>query len=203
MRLPTAEPYRTGMPGFRPAVGWFILLVGLVWSGAVAPGRAAPSKGEQLYRKYCSQCHSKSRVLRAPNFSVLRRMQPQDVLDSLEFGTMRFEGVQRTIEERRAIAEFVTGRQLAQEQQGKEILAGRCAPDSPQFAPDLAPQWNGWGAGTSNARFQSAQEAGLIPDQVQKLKVKWAFGFPPKEPLHKLIDSGKKGRGGTAAAEVW
>ncbi|MBV8771058.1 MAG: cytochrome c, partial [Deltaproteobacteria bacterium] len=86
------------------------MALSLVWVDTSAPLRAAPPDGEQLYGQYCAQCHSKSRALRAPHFNVLRRMQPQDVLDSLEFGTMRFEGLQRSIDERRAIAEFVTGR---------------------------------------------------------------------------------------------
>ena len=48
------------------------------------------------------------------------------MVDSLEFGTMRFEGIRRTTDERRAIAEFVTGKKLAQEQKGKETLTGHC-----------------------------------------------------------------------------
>jgi polyvinyl alcohol dehydrogenase (cytochrome) len=158
----------------------FILSVAaLVCIRAATAGDATPITGEQLYRQYCSQCHSKSRALRAPNLVVLRRMQPQDVLDALEFGTMRFEGIQRSTEQRRAIAEFVTGRKLAQEPEGMERLAGHCATDGPIFEPALGPQWNGWGASLANARFQSAEEAGLTPEQVPKLKVKWAFGFPP------------------------
>jgi polyvinyl alcohol dehydrogenase (cytochrome) len=38
------------------------------------------------------------------------------------------------------------------------------------------PSWNGWGAGLTNTRFQSAAQ--LPADQVSKLKLKWAFGFP-------------------------
>ena len=70
-------------------------------------------------------------------------MQPQDVLDSLEIGTMRFEGIQRTIEERRAIAEFITGRKLAQEQEGTETLTGHCGSDSGKFNPTSGPQFPG------------------------------------------------------------
>jgi polyvinyl alcohol dehydrogenase (cytochrome) len=38
--------------------------------------------------------------------------------------------------------------------------------------------WNGWGPGSSNARFQPAAAAQIPADQVTRLKVKWAFGFP-------------------------
>src|SRR5205085_3562834 len=125
-----------------------------------------------------------SRVLRAPQLKVLQRMEPQDILDALEVGNMRFQGVQRTREERRAIAEFITGKSLEQadELEQKQLLAGRC-PVTSKFAPAGGPQWNGWGAGLDNARFQSAEQAQLTADQVAKLNVKWAFGFPPNAVL--------------------
>jgi polyvinyl alcohol dehydrogenase (cytochrome) len=41
-----------------------------------------------------------------------------------------------------------------------------------------SPSWNGWGPDASNARFQPAAAAQIPVDQVTKLKVKWAFGFP-------------------------
>jgi polyvinyl alcohol dehydrogenase (cytochrome) len=160
------------------------MLVGLdlaVAKAATPPG--SPSlDGQQLYRRYCAQCHSKSRALRAPQLSVLQRMQPQDVLDSLEVGTMRFEGLQHSADQRRAIAEFITGKKLEQEKEGMETLTGHCA-EGEKFDPVSASQWNGWGAGLDNARFQPAQRAGLTPDQIQKLKLKWAFGFPPNTML--------------------
>lgn len=188
MRLNNAaETFRSAHNRTLRALGGLGMLVlgtlGLVWVDAAAPLGAALPDGEHLYRQYCAQCHSKSRALRAPHFNVLRRMQPQDVLDSLEFGTMRFEGLQLSIEERRAIAEFVTGRKLAEEQEGNETRAGRCAAEGAKFAGAAGPQWNGWGAGPANARFQPVEEAGLSGDQVNKLKVKWAFGFPPNTML--------------------
>jgi polyvinyl alcohol dehydrogenase (cytochrome) len=107
-------------------------------------------------------------------------MQPQDVLDSLEVGTMRFEGLQRTEDERRAIAEFITGKKLSEEQEGSETLAGRCT-NNAKFDPSSGPGWNGWAAGLANARFQN--NPGFNSDQVQKLKLKWAFGLPPNTML--------------------
>jgi polyvinyl alcohol dehydrogenase (cytochrome) len=43
--------------------------------------------------------------------------------------------------------------------------------------PD-APGWNGWGATPSNTRLQPAAAAGLTVESVQRLRLKWAFGFP-------------------------
>jgi len=44
--------------------------------------------------------------------------------------------------------------------------------------PSASPAWNGWGVDASNARFQPAGAAQLPADQVPRLKLKWAFGFP-------------------------
>ena len=44
--------------------------------------------------------------------------------------------------------------------------------------PTGASEWNGWGNGLANTRFQSAQAAGLSSDDVPHLKLKWAFGLP-------------------------
>src|SRR5262249_13180513 len=50
----------------------------------------------------------------------------------------------------------------------------------PRDFPDplAAPRWLGWGYEPTNTRFQDAPAAGLTPDQVPRLKLKWAFGFP-------------------------
>jgi polyvinyl alcohol dehydrogenase (cytochrome) len=46
------------------------------------------------------------------------------------------------------------------------------------------PAWNGWGAGLTNARYQDAAGAQLAPEQVSRLKLKWAFGFPDAKSVY-------------------
>jgi polyvinyl alcohol dehydrogenase (cytochrome) len=46
------------------------------------------------------------------------------------------------------------------------------------------PNWNGWGASITNARFQSATGAQLAPNQAARLKLKWAFGFPGAKAVY-------------------
>jgi len=43
--------------------------------------------------------------------------------------------------------------------------------------PMEGPAWNGWGANTSNTRFQTAKAAGVSAETVGRLRLKWAFGF--------------------------
>lgn len=40
------------------------------------------------------------------------------------------------------------------------------------------PSWTGWGNGPLQQRFSPASYAALTADQVPKLRLKWAFGFP-------------------------
>jgi outer membrane protein assembly factor BamB len=44
--------------------------------------------------------------------------------------------------------------------------------------PMSVPHWNGWGVDSSQRRFQSAETAQLAAEDVPRLKLKWAFGFP-------------------------
>ena len=55
---------------------------------------------------------------------------------------------------------------------------GRCASATTIGDPDASPSWAGWSPSPTNTRFQPAQQAGLTADQVPKLSLKWAFGFP-------------------------
>jgi polyvinyl alcohol dehydrogenase (cytochrome) len=41
-----------------------------------------------------------------------------------------------------------------------------------------SPSWNGYSVDMENSRFQPAKSAGIVPADVPKLKLKWAFGFP-------------------------
>jgi polyvinyl alcohol dehydrogenase (cytochrome) len=55
----------------------------------------------------------------------------------------------------------------------------QCADIRAGFPQPLdGPRWNGWGADLNNSRFQPAAMAGLTQDQVPRLQLKWAFGFP-------------------------
>jgi polyvinyl alcohol dehydrogenase (cytochrome) len=53
-----------------------------------------------------------------------------------------------------------------------------CPETGSGFDPASGSQWTGWGANTSNSRFQDAASAGLTAADVPRLQLKWAFGFP-------------------------
>src|SRR5688572_31902267 len=65
-----------------------------------------------LYQRLCSSCHDNG-VGRAPNRSAFRDLPAERVLAALETGSMVTMANNRTAAERRAIAEFVTGKSLS------------------------------------------------------------------------------------------
>src|SRR5215469_6227743 len=62
-----------------------------------------------LYKESCAMCHDGGEG-RAPGRDALRSMTPQRVLAAMETGPMISMAVRRSAAERRAIAEYVTGK---------------------------------------------------------------------------------------------
>jgi polyvinyl alcohol dehydrogenase (cytochrome) len=132
--------------------------------------------GPSVYRAACASCHDAG-VDKAPSRAALMTMTPERVLVSLESGSMISMTAARTASERRAVAEFVTGKSFKQPLVTRPAPQSMCAPQSTSANPLAGPAWNGWGATSANTRFQDAA-AGLTAASAPRLKLKWAFGFP-------------------------
>jgi polyvinyl alcohol dehydrogenase (cytochrome) len=149
-----------------------------IWSSFPA---IAQQSGAVLYAQYCAQCHDAGdQQSRVPTRSVLQFMSFEHVLRTITSGSMADMAKERTDDERKAIASFVTGR-ISKELPltAASEASGNCAGRPLTFAGALdRPRWNGWGADINNSRFQRAEMARLTPDQVPGLQLKWAFGFP-------------------------
>ncbi len=136
----------------------------------------AAADGKALYQKHCAGCHE-APAPRVPDRNTLQQLSPQAIVDALTTGNMRVQGSKLTPGERQLVAEFLTGKTLKAEAQSG-IPTGLCqSPQTFSIVPGDA-QWNGWGAGLANRRFQSAAGTRLSATDIPKLKLKWAFGFP-------------------------
>jgi polyvinyl alcohol dehydrogenase (cytochrome) len=142
----------------------------------------AQQGGAALYNQHCASCHDAGgdQQSRVPGRNALQSMSFEHVLRIITSGSMAEMAKGRTDDERKAIASFVTGRSS---NDTLPTVAGepsaKCAKKPLTFAGALdRPRWNGWGAGLNNSRFQPAEMARLTPDQVPRLQLKWAFGFP-------------------------
>ena len=135
----------------------------------------APRDPASLFASDCATCHHADDP-RAPSAESLHGRSPQAIVDALTSGSMRYQGLSLSGAERRAIAEYLTGRKLRGAITG--AIAGRCAHPAPPGDPSTGPLWNGWGPTAQNTHFQPASPAGLTAAQVPRLQLKWAFGFP-------------------------
>jgi polyvinyl alcohol dehydrogenase (cytochrome) len=131
-----------------------------------------PPDGAKLYQVRCGVCHNEANP-RAPSLENMRARSPESILATLTTGVMRVQGAKLNGAERRAIAEFVTGKTLGGNATGS--AQGLC-PSQPRFEMKGAPLWHGWGPDHTNTRFTAS--AGFTAEQVPQLKLRWAFGFP-------------------------
>lgn len=154
----------------------FLLLAAFRVGEAQQQETATNKAGEALYKQRCAMCHEGA-VPKAPNRAALKQMSAENVRLALVSGSMAVQGLGLTTAQIADLAEFLTGKLPVKEQVPAAALCP--AGTSPSFADPFAkPHWNGWGVNLEQHRFQPSEMAQLTAEQVPKLKLKWAFGFP-------------------------
>jgi polyvinyl alcohol dehydrogenase (cytochrome) len=143
---------------------------------------------QALFNQHCATCHqnAKSSVTAAPrtgrtapNTEVLGQMSTEAIYAALSTGAMVQQGQSLTNDQKRMIAEFFGGHPLGSSSAGEAAhMTNRCAVNPPMGDLAASAAWNGWGNDLDNSRFQPAPAAGLTPEILPQLKLKWAFGIP-------------------------
>ncbi|PYS36458.1 MAG: cytochrome C oxidase Cbb3, partial [Acidobacteria bacterium] len=106
-------------------------------------------------------------------------MSPERIYEALTTGVMKDQAAKLSDQDKRGVAEFMSGRPLGSGSVGDaKNMPNQCRTNPALTDTARGPAWNGWGADGSNSRFQPAQAAGLTAAQVPQLKLKWVFGFP-------------------------
>jgi len=153
-------------------------LVVALFLPAVAFAQGAGPSGEAVYREHCAACHEGS-IPRMPTREALRAVAPEHIESELASFSMRRQAAALSPAERRAVAEFLSGRPAGSYRAPLELIPESAYCEAGSAQVDLAaPSWNGWGTGLSNTRFQSGEAAGLTAADVPRLRLKWSFGFP-------------------------
>jgi polyvinyl alcohol dehydrogenase (cytochrome) len=127
--------------------------------------------GENVFKTACANCHEPA-IGRAPSHEQLASFTPERVVEALTSGVMKPMAANLSEDDIRAIATYLTGRQPV----GSSAMAAD-PPPCPQpvaFSMDGA-GWNGWSTDPRNWRFQP--DPGLVPSDIPRLKVKWAFSY--------------------------
>jgi polyvinyl alcohol dehydrogenase (cytochrome) len=132
--------------------------------------------GAAIFARDCASCHDGADGSRAPKPELLRQRSPEAILAALTAGGMRPQGARLSGAERRAVAEFLAGRAPGGDITGAST--GRCTTTPPIDDAGSSASWTGWSPSPTNTRFQPAAQAGLTADQVPRLSLRWAFGFP-------------------------
>jgi len=165
----------------------FALILSICWTvGAQEnpnrpPVTAGPGteSGIATFQQHCMGCHGNPNLPQAPAPDAIRQMSPEKIYEALTTGAMKPQGDALTEDQRKMLATFLGGRPLGSMASGDaKNMPNHCASNPAISDPSKEPQWDGWSSDVINSRFQNAKAAGLKPDQVPNLKVKWAFGYP-------------------------
>jgi polyvinyl alcohol dehydrogenase (cytochrome) len=141
--------------------------------------RGTEGNGAPQFGAYCRTCHGNPQVERAPDPAVLKQMAPERIYEAITTGVMKEQARNLPDSDKRAIAEYLSGRRLGVGDQGSaKVMPNPCKTDASVDDLDAVPSWNGWGADLSNTRFQPGKAADLSAGEVSRLRVKWAFGVP-------------------------
>src|SRR5437868_15013351 len=97
------------------------------------------SLGSSLYDRTCASCHNGG-TDRAPSRDALRSMSADRVLAAMETGPMISMAVRLTTADRRALAEFVSGKPIGQPLVTTPPAKAMCATSG--FTAD-GPSWTG------------------------------------------------------------
>jgi polyvinyl alcohol dehydrogenase (cytochrome) len=162
------------------AASWLATVsTGLAQSpNAAPPSMTGTEMGFGIFQRNCTSCHGNPAVERAPTPAQLREYPPERIYAALTGGVMKTIGDTLSDEDRRRVSESLAGRPFGSTLNGSaEQMPNRC-PSNADFKTAGSLDWNGWGAGLANTRYQPKDHALLDAEQVKHLKLKWVFGIP-------------------------
>lgn len=149
-------------------------LFSVVGSFAQKPDVAVAAEGQKLYMATCNTCHKSDATVGAPSYLMLAQMPPRAILAALETGKMRVQAKDLTTEQRKAIAQWMTGKVLIETPIPKEAYSPFTLP----AGKNNVIHHSGWGSNLEGTGYRSTQQVGISAATVGNLKLKWAFAFP-------------------------
>lgn len=156
-----------------------VLVLMFIAVTATASAQGFGVNGLLPFNQKCASCHVNPEPgSRAPTRAQLQGRSPEALLEVITTGGMAPMAEGLTVAQKRAIAEYLSGRSFGTATAGHaSTMKSQCAA-KPLGNPLAGPGWNGWGVDKANTRFQPTAAAGLTAATVPALSLKWAFGFP-------------------------
>jgi polyvinyl alcohol dehydrogenase (cytochrome) len=130
-------------------------------------------RGAEVYQTTCAVCHEAG-VQRAPAPFILSLMPPAAIYRALTQGVMRPQAAHLSDEDRRAVAEHVSGRPFGEV---GALEPPVCKGAAAKFDFDDPPALRLWGLNPENTRHVARATAGVEPRDLERLRLKWAIGF--------------------------
>jgi polyvinyl alcohol dehydrogenase (cytochrome) len=132
--------------------------------------------GIYTFSARCSNCHDTHKD-NAPDRHSLSGSTAEDIFASITTGGMKQYAADLTDLQRRVLSVYVAGRPFGSSPAGDASnMPNHCAAASKASLAQQPGEWNGWGIDLDNSRFQ--QTTSINAENVSRLKLKWAFGFP-------------------------
>lgn len=129
--------------------------------------------GRVLFANTCQACHGNKAFPQAPALQMLMAIQPRAILNALNSGKMRQQAKALSEKQREAVAQYISHKLLRETIMPKEAYT--------KFAFNGGNELfdcSGWGANLKATNFRSAAQAGISRNNIDSLKLKWAFAFP-------------------------
>lgn len=130
-------------------------------------GQATQAKN--LYEQHCAACHDGG-IGGAPKRAALAKMSPAKISKSLISGVMQQQGKMLSRVDIHVLSEY-----LGSDRKSAKAAVNYCEGDLKFSGAAL---WNRWGGNKRNMRYQASEAAGLSLENIPKLELAWAFGFP-------------------------
>ncbi len=128
--------------------------------------------GGAIYKTTCAGCHAKP-AERVPDESALQQLSARHILRTLQSGSMSLIGLGLSQQQKIAVSEFVSGKEL-NNSESDWLRTASCSQST--HVTVFAAGWTGWSPDEQNTRFQP--QPGLASADIPRLQLKWAFGFP-------------------------
>ncbi len=126
--------------------------------------------GKAHYERACIACHDGA-VKKAPHREMIGLMTPEAVLHTITEGVMREEAQSLTDQEKREVAEYISGVKLG----GKLASLPACQDKTATLASSSPINW---GIQPENTRTISTAAGGISSKNITTLATKWAIAFP-------------------------
>ena len=139
-----------------------------------AQAPAASRAGQDTFSTICASCHEGNPASRAPSRVILSLLSTESIYRALTDGAMKSVGEGLGEQQKRDVAQYVTGRPFGL----KPPAPFMCSAATARLKAPLAPDFINWGFDPGNTHSRSTAAAGISSANVGTLKLKWALAFP-------------------------